>query len=306
VANGVFAQKASLKTSWGGSLGTPTSSFPPSVSDGTCDEQNRNQGNAANKLLYGSGQLKVMIVGGPNAREDFHIEEGEELFYMLKGDMVLDVIERGRKRSVPIREGELFLLPPRIPHSPQRRAGTVGLVLERERLERELDGLRWYVPGEEGSRVLYQEWFHCTDLGSQLKPVIERFFASDEYSSKTPAGEFRDAVEVDSATMVTDPVPFEGLGSEVVFDRGEFLVQAGFCGVSTTTSRGGEVLVVALNGSAIVCFDGQSQKLELGQVMLVPSSKEAHDEVVVSWDGPPDAPAGLVMTNRKTAASESD
>jgi 3-hydroxyanthranilate 3,4-dioxygenase len=86
-----------------------------------------------NKLLFGAGQHKVMVVGGPNARRDFHVERGEELFLQLEGDMALEVFERGRHRAVPIRAGEVFLLPGDTPHSPQRAANTVGLVLERAR-----------------------------------------------------------------------------------------------------------------------------------------------------------------------------
>ncbi len=102
--------------------------------------------------------------------------------------MVLEVMERGRPRGVRIPEGHVLVLPPRVPHSPQRFAGTVGLVLERERLPGEMDGLRWYVEssaeeraagaGRFADRVLFEDWFHCTDLGSQLKPVIEAFRAS--------------------------------------------------------------------------------------------------------------------------------
>nr|XP_028687557.1 3-hydroxyanthranilate 3,4-dioxygenase isoform X5 [Macaca mulatta] len=89
-------------------------------------------------------QLKVMFVGGPNTRKDYHIEEGEEVFYQLEGDMVLRVLEQGKHRDVVIRQGEIFLLPARVPHSPQRFANTVGLVVERRRLETELDGLRFF------------------------------------------------------------------------------------------------------------------------------------------------------------------
>jgi len=129
-----------------------------------------------NRLLFGAGQLKCMVVGGPNARRDFHVEAGEELFLMLEGDMALEVVERGAPRRVPIRRGEAFLLPAHTPHSPQRAAGTVGLVLERARLASELDALRWYARDGSG-RVVYEEAFHCTDLGVQLRPVIERFNA---------------------------------------------------------------------------------------------------------------------------------
>ncbi|XP_070654667.1 3-hydroxyanthranilate 3,4-dioxygenase isoform X2 [Bos indicus] len=96
-----------------------------------------------NKLLH-QKQLKIMFVGGPNTRKDYHIEEGEEVFYQLEGDMLLRVLERGKHRDVVIRQGEIFLLPAGVPHSPQRFANTVGLVIERRRLKTELDGLRFF------------------------------------------------------------------------------------------------------------------------------------------------------------------
>ena len=98
----------------------------------------------SNKLMYSGEQLKVMIVAGPNERNDFHVELGEELFYMLIGDMDLDIMEHGKRTRIHIAEGEFFLLPPCVPHSPQRYADTIGIVFERERLAHELDGLRWY------------------------------------------------------------------------------------------------------------------------------------------------------------------
>ncbi|XP_054964006.1 3-hydroxyanthranilate 3,4-dioxygenase isoform X3 [Pan paniscus] len=108
-------------------------------------EENRGsfQPPVCNKLMH-QEQLKVMFVGGPNTRKDYHIEEGEEVFYQLEGDMVLRVLEQGKHRDVVIRQGEIFLLPARVPHSPQRFANTVGLVVERRRLETELDGLRFF------------------------------------------------------------------------------------------------------------------------------------------------------------------
>jgi len=72
-----------------------------------------------NKMLYGKGQMQAFIVGGPNVRRDFHIEEGEEFFFQIKGDMRLDVMEKGQLKGIPIRQGEVFMLPARIPHSPQ-------------------------------------------------------------------------------------------------------------------------------------------------------------------------------------------
>jgi 3-hydroxyanthranilate 3,4-dioxygenase len=99
--------------------------------------------------------------------------------------MVLKVVIEGSCRDIAIAEGELFLLPANVPHSPQRFENTVGLVLERTRASSEKDTLRWYMPGTYET-ILYQESFHCVDLGTQLKPVIERFFASEMYATKAP------------------------------------------------------------------------------------------------------------------------
>ena len=95
-----------------------------------------------NKMMHNT-QLKVFYVGGPNQRKDYHLEEGEELFYMRKGDMCLKILQNGKFKDVHIKQGQVFLLPGRIPHSPQRNVNTVGLVIERERLKTETDGLRY-------------------------------------------------------------------------------------------------------------------------------------------------------------------
>jgi len=125
--------------------------------------------------------------------------------------MVLEIYEYGKPRSIPIHEGEIFLLPANIPHSPQRKAGTVGLVLERERLPNEIDGLRWYT--NDSTAVLYEETFFCYDLGSQLRPAIERFFNSDCYKNNIPAipdvgSPYRvGEVKVDHERNVGNPIP---------------------------------------------------------------------------------------------------
>lgn len=130
-----------------------------------------------NKLVWKDTEFNVMIVGGPNTRKDYHVDPGEEFFFQLEGDMVLKVIEDGQPRDIPIKEGEIFLLPPNVPHSPQRFPDTVGLVLERRRASNERDHLRWYC--EQCGEILYDESFHCTDLGTQLKPVIETFHGDE-------------------------------------------------------------------------------------------------------------------------------
>jgi 3-hydroxyanthranilate 3,4-dioxygenase len=125
-----------------------------------------------NHMLH-NGDFMVMVVGGPNQRSDFHVNPGEELFYQVEGDIVLRVRERDKARDIPIRQGEMFLLPPNVPHSPQRPANTVGLVIERARAADADDHLRWFC--KNCGAVVYDAAFHLEDLGKQLKPIIEKY-----------------------------------------------------------------------------------------------------------------------------------
>ena len=131
-----------------------------------------------NKRVFRNTEFIVMVVGGPNARKDYHVDPAEELFYQLEGEMLLRTVQDGRRVEVPIREGEMLLLPPRVPHSPQRFAGTVGLVIERERRAGELDGFQWYC--ERCDALLHEEYVQLTDIETQLPPIFERFFGQLE------------------------------------------------------------------------------------------------------------------------------
>ncbi|EOD11614.1 hypothetical protein EMIHUDRAFT_214467 [Emiliania huxleyi CCMP1516] len=167
-----------------------------------------------NKLLH-RDQLSVMFVGGPNRREDFHLEEGSEFFFQLRGDMELPTLQAGRRELVRIREGEVYLLPSRIPHSPQRPdAGSIGLVVERRRSERELDGLRFYTDFEACDAVLWEQYFHCSDLGKDLAPVLAAFRESEEAATRRPSATSVLAsppLKQDVATVV--PPPFRRLAA---------------------------------------------------------------------------------------------
>ena len=131
-----------------------------------------------NKLVFEDAEFIVMVVGGPNTRKDYHVDDGEEFFYQIEGDIVLKVVENGAPRDLPIRQGEIFLLPPRVPHSPQRPANTVGLVVERKRAEGELDGFQWYC--EQCGNKLYEEFVHITDIVKQLPPIFDRFYSNEQ------------------------------------------------------------------------------------------------------------------------------
>lgn len=129
-----------------------------------------------NQQIWEDREFMVTVVGGPNSRTDYHINEGEEFFYQIEGNMTLRCLEQGKPVDVPICEGEIFLLPPKVPHSPQRPAGTVGLVIERKRLAHEKDGLMWIC--KTCGQKLYEEFFHLTNIVTQLPPVFDRFYSN--------------------------------------------------------------------------------------------------------------------------------
>ena len=128
-----------------------------------------------NKCLFvEAGDFIVMIVGGPNARKDYHFNESEELFYQLEGDIVVRIMENGLPRDIQVKEGDLFLLPAGVPHSPQRPANTVGLVIERYRSNGEKDGFQWYC--ENCQMLLHEAQISVSDIEGQLKELLTQFF----------------------------------------------------------------------------------------------------------------------------------
>jgi 3-hydroxyanthranilate 3,4-dioxygenase len=141
----------------------------------------------ANRQVFRDSEFIIMVVGGPNSRTDFHVDPGEEFFHQLEGDMVLRTVQGGRIVDLPIREGEIFLLPAFMPHSPQRLAHTIGLVIERVRRPDEKDGLQWYC--EKCHTLLFEDHFHLTNIETQLQPVFEKFYGSVELRTCRHCGE---------------------------------------------------------------------------------------------------------------------
>jgi 3-hydroxyanthranilate 3,4-dioxygenase len=145
-----------------------------------------------NKCVY-DGDFIVMVVGGPNARTDYHWDEGAEWFYQLEGEMILRIQEDGAVRDIPIRAGQTFLLPPRVPHSPQRMAGGVGLVIERKRLAHEKDGLLWFCAN--CNHKLYEEYFHLHSIERDFPPVFERYYRSLDARTCKACGQIAEVPE---------------------------------------------------------------------------------------------------------------
>lgn len=145
-----------------------------------------------NKCIV-DGDFIVMVVGGPNARTDYHFEEGPEFFYQLEGEMVLKVQENGQARDIPIRAGEVLYLPPRVPHSPQRMPNSIGLVIERKRLPHEKDGLMWFC--EQCNHKLFEEFFTLVDIEKDFPAIFDRFYASRELRTCAACGHLNPAPE---------------------------------------------------------------------------------------------------------------
>ncbi len=131
-----------------------------------------------NKVVYKDTEFIVMVVGGPNSRKDYHYNESEEFFYQLEGNVMVKIQENGKEVEVPINEGDIFLLPPRVPHNPVRFKDTIGLVMERRRRNGEKDGLMWFC--EKCNTKLYEEYFELNDITSQFQGVFETFYNSDD------------------------------------------------------------------------------------------------------------------------------
>ncbi len=131
-----------------------------------------------NKQVFEQDDFIVMVVGGPNARRDYHYDEGPEFFYQLEGEMLLKTMQDGKPVDYPIKAGEIFLLPPKIPHSPIRFADSIGLVVERKRLPGEQDGLMWFC--ENCNHKLYEQYFPLKNIETDFLSVFDEFFANEQ------------------------------------------------------------------------------------------------------------------------------
>lgn len=140
-----------------------------------------------NATVYkNTGDFIVMVVGGPNNRKDFHYNETEELFYQFEGDIVVRIQDDGVIKDIPIRQGEMFLLPGKVPHSPQRGPNTVGLVIEKVRSGNEKDAFLWFC--ENCHEKLYEESLDMTDIVAQLPPLMARFYEDKDKRSCKKCG----------------------------------------------------------------------------------------------------------------------
>ena len=143
-----------------------------------------------NKVVYEDGDFMIMVVGGPNSRKDYHVDPVEEFFYQLEGDMILKIMDRGKRVDVPIKEGEIFLLPKNVPHSPQRFENTVGLVVEYQREEDALDAFQWYC--DECHEMLHEVSLDLENIVTQLTPLFDAYWKNMYARTCESCGSFQE------------------------------------------------------------------------------------------------------------------
>jgi len=128
-----------------------------------------------------------MVVGGPNNRKDYHYNETPEFFYQLEGDMILKIIDdKGTQIDVEINEGDIYLLPAKVPHSPQRKANTVGLVIEYPRRKKMRDALEWYC--ENCDNLLYREKFKLKNIETDMPIIFDNYYSDIEKCTCSKCG----------------------------------------------------------------------------------------------------------------------
>jgi 3-hydroxyanthranilate 3,4-dioxygenase len=155
----------------------------------------------SNKYLYDGEDFFVMLINGPNARNDFHQTNSEEFFHQLQGDIVVRIVEDGKIKDVAVREGETFFVPGNVPHSPTRPPNTLGLVVERRRPPGELEHLQFYC--DKCHALVEDIEFDCKDIVVHFRQAMEDFWADAKRSTCRNCG-----------TRVTKPKPIKRITFE--------------------------------------------------------------------------------------------
>lgn len=153
--------------------------FPPVNFMGWINEnRDRLKPPVCNQVVWEDTEYIIMVVGGPNNRKDYHFNETPEFFYQVEGDMVLKIIDNGEFKDIDIKEGEIFFLPPKVSHSPQRKTESVGLVIESKREEGVMDALEWYC--ESCGYQLHRAPFELENIVTQMPIAFDKFYGDQD------------------------------------------------------------------------------------------------------------------------------
>lgn len=146
-----------------------------------------------NKNIYTeSGDFIVMVVGGPNARKDYHYNETDEFFYQLEGSIQVAIQTEKGKEIITLNAGDVYLIPAKIPHSPMRSEGSVGLVIESKRAQANTqDGLLWYC--DHCNEKLHEVYFPLKNIETDFLSHFKTFYTSKELRTCKNCGEVMEA-----------------------------------------------------------------------------------------------------------------
>jgi len=131
-----------------------------------------------NAMVWKDSDFQVMVIGGPKPAE--RLSRRSERGALLPSSRATlssassRTANAGTSRSARAR---CCCSRPSSPTAPSRGSGTIGLVIERQRKPGETEALRWYC--DRCGKVLHEATLRVTDLGVQLKPVIESFYADE-------------------------------------------------------------------------------------------------------------------------------
>lgn len=131
----------------------------------------------SNRYVYDGRDFFVMVIMGPNARNDFHQVDSEEFFYQLKGDIKVRIREGDRIVDHLVREGETFFIPANVIHAPVRPPETLGLVVERRRPPGETEHVIFYCPNCEA--LVEDIHFDCADIVQAFSQAMLDFWKDD-------------------------------------------------------------------------------------------------------------------------------
>ncbi|HTV19447.1 MAG TPA: hypothetical protein VMG12_12265 [Polyangiaceae bacterium] len=130
---------------------------------------------------FWDGELLVRLFDGPTpkGRRDFHINTSAEFFYQLEGSMTCTLVEDGEFNTVTCQKGEMYWIPPLVPHLNQREAGSIGLVIHTQRAPGALHGMAWYCD-RCGAQVHRVDYAYERELRDLLAPKLREFAADDQ------------------------------------------------------------------------------------------------------------------------------
>ncbi|MCU1637323.1 MAG: 3-hydroxyanthranilate 3,4-dioxygenase [Cryobacterium sp.] len=155
-----------------------TLSSPVNFTAWVSENQHLLQPPVNNKTIAAGDDFIIQVVGGPNQRTDFHVDPYEEWFYQIKGNMHVNVQTPDGPQTVHVREGEVWLLPGNVPHSPQRpEAGSIGIVIERIREEGTLEKFQWYCL--DCANLVHEVELQVRDIVEDLPPVFTQFYQDE-------------------------------------------------------------------------------------------------------------------------------